>query len=83
MNNPLDTNSSPLPDATVGESPVDLGQAKQDIRLVDIDVTNDNVALNLMVSFLNLAQRRGAYSLDESSKIWECIKRFIQPPTKA
>jgi len=71
----------PLTGATVAESPFDVGQAKQDIRLVDIDVTNDNVALNLMVSFLNLAQRRGAYSLDESAKIWECIKRFIQPQT--
>jgi hypothetical protein len=48
------------------------------IRFVDIDVTDDNVALNLMVAFLNMAQRRGAYSMDESSKIWECVKRFIK-----
>jgi hypothetical protein len=48
------------------------------IRFVDIDVTDDNVALNLMVAFLNMAQRRGAYSMDESSKIWDCVKRFIK-----
>ena len=55
------------------------------IRFVDIDVTDDNVALNLMVAFLNMAQRRGAYSMDESSKIWECVKRFIKAdlPTEA
>jgi len=28
---------------------------------------------------LNLAQRRGAFSIDESSKIWECIKKFQKP----
>jgi len=48
------------------------------VRLVDIPVTDDNVSLNLMVAFLNMAQRRGAYSMDESAKIWECVKRFIK-----
>ena len=45
-------------------------------KLVDIPVTNENMALNLLVSFINLAQRRGAFSIDESSKIWECIQKF-------
>ena len=45
-------------------------------RLVDVEVTSEIVALNLMVSFLNLAQRRGIFSIDESAKIWECIKKF-------
>jgi len=45
-------------------------------KLVDIEVTDEIVALNLLVSFVNLAQRRGVFTLDESSKIWECIKRF-------
>jgi len=31
----------------------------------------------VMVSFLNVAQKRGAFSFDESAKIWECIKKFI------
>lgn len=48
------------------------------VRLVDIQVTDDNVALNLMVSFLNLAQKRGSFNLDESSKIWECIQNFTK-----
>lgn len=46
--------------------------------LTDIPVTNDNVALNLMVAFLDAAQKRGAFSINESAKIWECIQRFIQ-----
>lgn len=83
MDSLADTVPPPVPDATVNESPIDLGQTKKDVRLVDIEVTNDNIALNLMVSFLNLAQRRGAYSLDESAKIWECLKRFIQTQPEA
>ena len=48
-------------------------------KLVDIEVKDEVMALNLIVSFLNLAQRRGAFSLDESSKLWECIKMFQKP----
>ena len=41
-----------------------------------IDITDENVALNVMVMFLNLAQNRGAFRIDESAKIYECIKTF-------
>ena len=47
-----------------------------DVKLVDIHVSDENVALNLMVSFLSLAHKRGAFGLDESAKIWECVKKF-------
>jgi len=46
------------------------------VRLVDIPVNNEVVALNMMVSFLSLAQQKGAFTIDESAKIWECIKMF-------
>ena len=46
-------------------------------KLTDIEVTNENIALNIMVSFLNAAQRRGAFSIDEAAKIWECIQMFV------
>jgi len=52
----------------------DLNQ--KGIKLVDIPITDENTALNLMVSFLSLAQQRGAFTFDESAKIWECIKKF-------
>ena len=45
-------------------------------KLVDAPVTDQNSALNVMVSFLNLAQKRGTFTIDESAKIWECIKVF-------
>ena len=51
-------------------------EKKPEVKLVDIAVTDENIALNVLVSFLNLAQRRGVFSIDESSKIWECVKMF-------
>jgi hypothetical protein len=53
-------------------------QANQ-VKLVDIEVKDENTALNLLVSFVNLAQRRGAFSIDEAAKIWECVKKFQRP----
>ena len=48
----------------------------QQVRLVDVPITDENSAINLIAAFLNLAQQRGAYSLDEAAKIFECIKIF-------
>lgn len=48
-------------------------------KIVDIPVTNPNEALNILVSFVSLAQKRGAFTIDESAKIWECIKQFQKP----
>ena len=56
------------------------GEKKTQVKLVDVPVTNMNEALQLMVTFLNLAQKRGSFTMDESAKIWECIKIFQQPP---
>lgn len=46
---------------------------------MDISVVDQNSALNAMVAFLNVAQRRGAFSMDESAKVWEAVKFFIVP----
>lgn len=46
------------------------------VRLVDEQITDQNKALSLLVSFITLAQKRGSFTLEESSKIWECIKMF-------
>ena len=46
------------------------------VNILDVDVTDENVALNLLVNFVNIAQKRGIYSLPEASEIWECIHRF-------
>ena len=47
------------------------------VALTDVPVNgNENLALNLMVSFLGVAQGRGAFTLDEASKIVECVNVF-------
>jgi hypothetical protein len=61
--------------ASTTDLPTPSGEKKQ-VRLVDIPVTNQNEALQLIVTFLNLAQKRGSFTLDESAKLWECIKMF-------
>lgn len=66
-----ESSSSTTPTPAQGPTP-----AEAHAKLMAIPVTNENVALNVMVSFLNVAQRRGVFSIDESSKIWECIKLF-------
>jgi hypothetical protein len=58
------------------EIPSSEGGVKKQTRLVDVSVTNQNEALQLIVTFLNLAQKRGAFTIDESAKIWECVKYF-------
>jgi hypothetical protein len=55
--------------------PTATGEKKQ-VRLVDLPLTNQQEALQLIVTFLNLAQKRGAFTLDESAKLWDCIKMF-------
>lgn len=63
------------------ETPTDTNDTssevkKPPVRIVDMPVTNANEALNLIVTFLNLAQKRGAFTIDESAKIWSCIQFF-------
>ena len=57
------------------DTTLETKQTKQ-TKLVDVVVSNPNEALQLIATFLNLAQKRGAFSLDEAAKIWECIKLF-------
>ncbi len=49
---------------------------KPEMKLVDVPITDESVALNVMVSFLYLANKRGVFGIDESAKIWECVKMF-------
>lgn len=53
-------------------------QKPQEVKLTEVNINSENVALNVMVGLLNLAQRRGAYNMEESAKAWECIKMFMR-----
>ena len=54
------------------------GGEKKQVRLVDIPLNTQQDALQLIVTFLHLAQKRGSFTLDESAKLWECVKMFQQ-----
>ena len=51
-------------------------QKPKEVKLVDVPIVDETTALNLIVSFLSVAQKRGAFGIDESAKIWECINKF-------
>lgn len=80
-----DTSSLPTftPDATSAGPVLTTPADTKEVRLVDVAVTDEKVALNLMASFLNVAHRRGTFSIDESAKIWECLKIFAVPNSTA
>jgi hypothetical protein len=48
----------------------------------DITIDNENIALNVIVGMLNIAQKRGAFSLEESAKTWECVQMFMRVQPK-
>jgi|DEB0MinimDraft_10_1074344.scaffolds.fasta_scaffold343186_1 hypothetical protein len=53
------------------------------VPLSEINITDQNVALNVMIALLNQAQRRGAFTMEEASKAWESIKMFKPPQLEA
>ena len=73
----MDQNTSDSAQSTQQPHPPSIEEAKT--KLMSVEIENENVALNVIVSFLNIAQRRGVFALDESAKIYECIKKFQKP----
>ena len=75
----VDTQAAESPEATTTTTSSETNDQKaQQPLLTDTVIENENIALNVMVSFMYLAQKRGAFNLKESSKIWECVKLFIK-----
>jgi hypothetical protein len=66
------------PIETPVETPAETSE-KKTIVLTDVEVNNSNIAFNVIVSFLTVAQKRGTFSINESAKIWECLKFFLTP----
>lgn len=71
-NQPATTEPAPAPQPT----PDSKGDDKQQLNLLDVPVTDEHSALNVIVGFLGIAQRRGAFAINESAKIFECVKKF-------
>ena len=63
----------PLPEPAPIETPTQT-------PITSIEIVDENTALNVIITFLSIAQKRGAFTIDESAKIWECIKKFVKNP---
>lgn len=50
----------------------------KEVNVVDVDIKDENTALNVMVALLNTAQRRGVYTMQESAQAWNCVKMFMR-----
>jgi hypothetical protein len=66
---PTASNEKPKYEDSTNETP-------KQVNLLDIDVVDENSALNVLVGFIGLAQKRGVFAINESAKIYECIKVF-------
>jgi hypothetical protein len=64
-----------VPDTTQ-ETTSAAPQQQEQVKLVDATINNQHMALNVLVGFIGVAQKRGSFALDESAKIYECIKMF-------
>lgn len=53
-------------------------QQQQTVSILDVNVNDENTALNVMVQFLTIAQKRGAFNIPESAKIYECLQMFTK-----
>jgi len=71
-----DTPVTVAPDEEQASAPPD-GQADRPL-LIDIAIDSESTALNVLVGFLNVAQRRGTFNFRESAKIGECIEMFVK-----
>ena len=64
------------------EQPVQTEQpgttAEKQVSLLDIAIDNENIALNVLVGMVNIAQKRGVFTLSESAKTWECVQMFMK-----
>jgi hypothetical protein len=67
-------NTPPVPQS----SQLDAEKTTNQVSLLNVEIVDENIALNVMVSFLDVAQRRGAFNMAESAKVWECVQKFIQ-----
>lgn len=67
-----------VPSQQPEQQPEQQPQQPQQPDLSKLVIADENTALNVMVSFLHMAQKRGAFNIEESAKAWECIQMFMK-----
>lgn len=74
-----DTEQEPITLTKVAEESAPAPPTTQEMPIVDIPVNSHNTALNILVALTGVAQKRGAFNIQESAKLWECIQIFNTP----
>ena len=65
---------------TTTETPEKHEHPQYDNHVSNMKVTNQNSSLNIMIYLMSIAQKRGAFTIQESAKLWECIEVFKPNP---
>tara|TARA_B110000858_G_C17755599_1_gene451925 strand:+ start:911 stop:1126 length:216 start_codon:yes stop_codon:yes gene_type:complete len=60
------------------EKPAQENPTQEPVSITSIPVNDENTALNMLVQFVHIAQKRGAFNIQESAKIWECVSKFTK-----
>lgn len=56
-------------------------KGEAEIKLSNIEIKDQNTALNVLIHYTTIAQKRGIYSIQESAHIWSCIQMFLKQET--
>jgi hypothetical protein len=72
---PAQAQSAPAPAAPAPAAPEKKPEQPQ-LNLLEVPITDEHAALNVIVGFLGIAQKRGTFAINESAKIFECVKMF-------
>ena len=76
---PDNQSQSQVPSNVASDSSQEKKEEKEkQIDLLSIIIKDENTALNVLVGFLGIAQRRGVFALNESAKIYEAIQMFTK-----
>ena len=77
VQNEMEVSENKVVETQTTESRSAEPETKQ-VQLVDVPIINENTALNVLVGFVNLAQKRGVFNVQESAKIWEAVQTFMK-----
>ena len=58
------------------------GKTDPHVQLMKMPVNNQNDALNCLIGFVGIAQRRGVFALDEAAKAFQCVQMFYPENNK-
>lgn len=67
--------------ATIENSAAVAPAASAQVNLLDVKITSPMIAFQVVINFLNLAQKRGAFTIQEAGKLCECIEVFKEAET--